>query len=676
MRVRQTARSGNGRQPPSRNMRSQRGSPFYTRRLIRLDALRILPGYSGLSPRRLRSGLHDQGRRLLNTDLVFVLILLAAAIAMFVRSRPRMDVVALLMIAALPFTGTVTVGEAIAGFSDPNIVLIALLFVLGEGLVRTGVARRLGDWINVKAGGSEVRLVVLLMASVAIVGSVMSSTAIVAIFIPVVLRICKNTGMAPSKLMMPLSFAALISGMMTLVATTPNLVVNAELVRQGEAGFDFFTITPFGIAILVLGILYMLIARRWLPDTADGASSGRRRPTFREWIDRYNLAERELRVRIRADSPLVGKSRQDVDLRAEGLVLLAIERTSGRRRVLVRPTRSTELFANDVLLLDVRTNQVEVERLAEEYRVELLPLGATHRYLTDRSQDLGMIEAIVPAESSLLGKTVLQARMRDESGLTVIGLRRGREVIGPELLEEKLRVGDTLLLTGFWEDIRQLQHEGSDLVPLNMPAELEDVLPAHDRAPQALVILALVVVLMVTGVVPNVHAVLIGVLLMGVFRCIDIASAYRSINWQSLVLIVGMMPFSLALQRTGGVDLAADALLGLLGDGSPRLILALIFIVTAGLGMFISNTATAILMAPVALAIASYLGASPYPFAMIVALAASTAFMTPVSSPVNTLVVGPGNYRFADFIRMGVPFSLIAMVASVILVPILLPIYG
>jgi di/tricarboxylate transporter len=170
--------------------------------------------------------------------------------------------------------------------------------------------------------------------------------------------------------------------------------------------------------------------------------------------------------------------------------------------------------------------------------------------------------------------------------------------------------------------------------------------------------------------------VLIGVLLLGFFRCIDIASAYRAINWQSLVLIVGMMPFSLALQRTGGVDLAAEALLGLVGDGAPRVILALIFIITAVLGMFISNTATAILMAPVALAVASYLGASPYPFAMIVALAASTAFMTPVSSPVNTLVVGPGNYRFGDFLRMGVPFSIIAMIASVILVPILLPFYG
>ncbi len=181
-------------------------------------------------------------------DLAVVLVLLAAAVAMFVLNRPRMDVVALIMIVALPLTGVITMNEAIAGFSDSNVVLIAVLFVIGEGLVRTGVARRLGDWINAKAGDSETRLLVLLMAAVAGLGAVMSSTAVVAIFLPVVLRICQNTGMAPGRLMMPLSFAALISGMLTLVATAPNLVVNAELVRQGEAGFHFFSVTPFGAA--------------------------------------------------------------------------------------------------------------------------------------------------------------------------------------------------------------------------------------------------------------------------------------------------------------------------------------------------------------------------------------------------------------------------------------------
>jgi di/tricarboxylate transporter len=609
----------------------------------------------------------------MTVELALVLALLGAAVVMFVMNRPRMDVVALLMIAALPLTGVVTVGEAIAGFADPNIVLIAVLFVLGEGLVRTGVARRLGDWINSQAGGSEVKLVALLMVAVAGLGSLMSSTAIVAIFIPVVLRICRNTGTAPSRLMMPMSFAALISGMMTLVATAPNLVVNAELVRQGEAGFGFFTVTPFGIAVLILGVLYMLVARRWLPDHAEDEAAARQRPTFRLWIERYALAERQVRVRIMPNSRLIGRRLEQVDLRDSGVNLLAIERQMGRRKRIVRPARTTELMAQDVLLLDVRAAEVEIDKLIQEHGVERLPLGATHRYLIDSAQELGMVEAIVPAESSLIGKTVLQARMRSESGLTVVGLRRGQAVIGEELLDEKLRVGDTLLLIGFWSNIRRLQRETGELVVLDLPAELDDVLPAHDRAPQALAILALVVVLMVSGVVANVHAVLLGCLLLGLFGCVDMASAYRSINWQSLVLIVGMMPFSIALQRTGGVDLAAEGLLELIGDGSPRVALAAIFVITAVLGMFISNTATAILMAPVALAVAGDLGASPYPFAMIVALAASTAFMTPVSSPVNTLVVGPGNYRFADFIRIGVPFSLITLVTCVLLVPVLLP---
>lgn len=606
-------------------------------------------------------------------ELALVLMLLASAIVMFVIDRPRMDVVALLMMAGLPLTGTVTVGEAIAGFADPNIVLIAVLFVLGEGLVRTGVARRLGDWINAQAGGSEVKLVSLLMVAVAGLGSLMSSTAIVAIFIPVVLRICRNTGTAPSRLMMPMSFAALISGMMTLIATAPNLVVNAELVRQGYAGFGFFAVTPFGLVVLLLGVGYMLWARRWLPEHAEEQAAARRRPTFRLWIERYGLAGRQLRGRIEPHSKLIGRRLEQINLRSAGINLIAIERQMGRHRRLLRPARTTELLAGDILLLDVRLAETEAEGLAREYGVERLRLGGTHRHLVDSAQDLGMVEAIVPAESSLLGKTVLEARLRTDSGLTVIGLRRGREVIGDTLLDEQLRVGDTLLLVGFWSDIQRLRRDTGELVVLDLPAELDEVLPAHGRAPQALAILALVVVLMVTGVVANVHAVLIGCLLLGLCRCVDMASAYRSINWQTLVLIVGMIPFSLALQRTGGVDLAAYGLLGLVGDGSPRLALAAIFVITAVLGMFISNTATAILMAPVALAVAADLGASPYPFAMTVALAASTAFMTPVSSPVNTLVVGPGNYRFGDFVKIGVPFSLVTLVVCVMLVPVLLP---
>ena len=609
----------------------------------------------------------------MTSSLGAILLLLVAAIVMFVLNRPRMDAVALIMMAAMPFTGVVTVNETLAGFADPNSVLIAALFVIGEGLVRTGVARRLGDWLNARAGSSPTRLLVLLMLVVGGLGSFMSSTAVVAIFIPVVLRICQNTGTPPRQLMMPLSVAALISGMMTLVATTPNLVVNAELMRQGAGGFHFFSFTPFGLPLLILGIGYMLFARRLLaggPETA----VARPRVSLRDWIDQYGLAEREYRVRVSPESPLIGKKLEELSLRDSGINILAIERGGRFSTEVLRPSAQTALQTYDVLLIDVVASHVEIDELRHRFHLRRMPLS-DGAYFLDKSQEIGMVEAMLPPESPLIGQSILKSRVRATYGLTVIGLRRGQKIFGQGLLEEKLTVGDTLLLIGFWGDIRELQRNASDLIVLTQPAEMQEVLPAAKRAPQAVLILALTVGLMVSGLVPNVHAALIGCLLMGLFRCVDMSSAYRSVSWKSLILIVGMLPFSLALQRTGGVDLAADAVLALTGNAAPRTVLAILFVITAVLGLFISNTATAVLMAPVALAVAKDLGASPYPFAMIVALAASAAFMTPISSPVNTLVVGPGNYTFGDFVKVGVPFTIVVMMVSLLLVPWLLPLH-
>jgi di/tricarboxylate transporter len=471
-----------------------------------------------------------------NWPLIWVLLLLVSAIVMFVSNKPGMDVVALLMITALPFTGVLTMQETLAGFSDPNIVLIAFLFVLGDGLVRTGIARRLGDW-----------------------------------------------------------------------------------------------------------------------------------------IEKYQLATREKRVRVMPGSDLIGKCLAELHLRDEGVNLLAVERVRERRRSLLRPTRTFCPEVGDILFLDVVLDPEACADLIRKHGVEELPLDPENSYFTDLSQDIGMSEAIIPVDSSLVGRSVGDSRIRSESGLTVIGLRRASEAIKDDFLAEKLQVGDTILVTGFWKDIQRMQRNNKQIVLPDLPAEFEDVLPAANKGPVALGIFEFVVLLMITGVLPNVHAVLIGCLLMGLFGILTMTSAYRAVSWKSLVLIVGMLPFSLALQRTGGIDMAAENILGVIGEGSPRLALAVIFMVTAVLGLFISNTATAVLMAPEALAIAQDLGASPYPFAMVVMLAATSAFMTPVSSPVNTLVVSPGNYRFGDFVRVGVPFTLIVMIVAVIMVPILLP---
>ena len=608
----------------------------------------------------------------MTVELGIVLALLAAAVAMFAIGRPRMDAVALIMIAALPLTGIVTVEEAVAGFSDPNILLIAALFVIGEGLVRTGVAQRLGDWLVARAGRSEARLIALLMLIVAGIGSFMSSTGVVAIFIPIVLRVARNADIAPGRLMMPLSMAALISGMMTLVATAPNLVVNAELARRGFDGFNFFSFTPFGIPILALAILYMLFAPRGRARGRAGPGAGRPRPRLADWIAEYGLADREHRLRVPERSPLVGRTLADLDLRAtSGVSIIAIERLNPFASRFVRPAASTVLQAGDVLFIDLVEPAIDIDGVVRRFGLERLPMSGA--YFSDRSQDIGMAQLMVPAASRLIGRTVVEARFRTAYDLAVVGLKRGALAQAGPLRDEKLGVGDTLLVVGPWKAIRRLQSDWKDLVVLDLPAELEEVVPEPARAPQAVLSLAVAVALMATGAVPNFQAALIGCLLMGLLGCIDLTSAYRSIHWQTIVLIVGMLPFSIALQKTGGVDLAAGALLAFGGSASPHVVLAALFAATAGLSLFISNTATAVLMAPIAMATAEALGASPYPFAMIVALAASAAFMTPVSSPVNTLVVGPGNYRFQDFVRIGVPFAAVAMAASVLLVPVLLP---
>lgn len=605
-------------------------------------------------------------------ELTVVLVFLAAAIAMFALNRPRMDAVALIMLVGLPFTGALSMNEALAGFSDANIVLIAALFVIGDGLVRTGVARRLGDWLIARAGRSEVRLIALLMLVVCGLGATMSSTAVTAIFIPVALRVAQTTGVMSSRLMMPLSVAALISGMTTLVATAPNLVVNSELERHGAQGFHFFSFTPFGLPILVLGVLYMLFARRWLTGAKQSEAEAPSRPSLADWIKEYGLAEREYRLRVSENSPLAGKTLEELNLRGESRAsVVAIERNRKLSRQVLRPTAKTELKAEDVLLIDLFGPGGKIAAIRERYALEEMPLSGA--YFSDRSQEIGMAEALLLPNSELIGETVVQARFRTRFGLTVIGLKRGVSALGQDLLGEPLKLGDTLLLIGPWKDVERLQSDGKDLVILNLPAEQDDVLPVPGKALQAVLCLLLVVALMVSGLVPNVQAALLGCLLMGALGCVDLASAYRAIDWKTIVLIVGMLPFSTALQRTGGVDLAADGLRALTSGAGTHAVLATLFAITALLGMFISNTATAVLMAPVAITVAKELHASPYPFAMIVALAASTAFMTPVSSPVNTLVVTPGNYRFGDFVRVGVPFSLIVMVVCVLLVPWLLP---
>ncbi|MFZ6047833.1 SLC13 family permease [Pseudomonas sp. CR3202] len=608
----------------------------------------------------------------MNHQLLWVLALLLAAVTLFVLNKPRMDVVALLVLVALPLIGVLDIQQSLAGFSDPSVVLIAALFVIGDGLVRTGIAYRLGDWLVARAGSSETRLLVLLMLAAAGLGSVMSSTGVVAIFIPVALGVAARLKIAPARLMMPLAFAGLISGMLSLVATAPNLVVHSELRRAGLEGFGFFSLTPVGLAVLALGVVYMLLTRHWLTPRGNDDSAAVPRLTLADLATAYQLNERERRLKVRADSPLVQQALNELELRKQyGINVIAVERQRRFRTLLLMATGNTLLEPGDVLLVDLASPAIGLLGAYQELGLEPLPLPAS--YYSLHAHQLGLAEVALPPESKLPGKTIQELGFRSRHKLNVVGLRRDGRALEGVLVDEKLKASDMLLVAGEWKCIHQLQGQGRDFLVLSLPAEVDEVAPTARKAPYALLSLAVMIVLMVSGLVPNVMAALIGCLLMGAFRCIDLDSAYRAIHWPTLILIVGMLPFAHALQQTGGIDLAVKGLVAVLGNAGPYAMLASLFIVTALIGLFISNTATAVLMAPVAIATAQQLGMSPYPFAMIVALAASAAFMTPISSPVNTLVVGPGQYRFGDFVKVGVPFTILVMIVSVFLVPLVFP---
>ena len=614
----------------------------------------------------------------MNLETAWVLALLAGCVLCFMLGRPRMDAVALTALVALVLGGTLTVPEALAGFSDPAVILIATFFVIGEGLSRTGVAVRVSDWLVVRAGRSEARLLVLLMAAVAGLGSLMSSTAVVALFVPVVLRIAARMRAAPGRLMMPLAFAGLLSGTLTLVGTPPNLVVQAELERRGHAGLGFFDFTPIGLVLLAAGIVYMLVARAGLAEREPAESdAGRGRRRLRELAERYGLVNRTRRLQVRPDSPLVGRTLGEMQLRTRhGANVVAIERTrAGRGPATLTTSAQREILAGDTLLVDFvpAADGAGDEPDAFAARMKLDARPFRHGYFADLSREIGLAELLVAPDSAAIGRTVSELALRSRLGLNVIGLRRGGRLHDENTLHTRLRMGDTLLVAGPWKAIRALQSAAHDFMVLTLPVEIDSVAPAARRAPQALLALAVTIGLMVSGAVPAVVAGLVGCLLLGLLRCIDLDSAYRAIHWQSLVLIVGMLPFATALQKTGGIDLLVAALIGVTGEASPRAVLTALFVLTAVVGLFVSNTATAVLMAPIGLALAEQIGASPYPFAMTVALGASAAFMTPVSSPVNTLVLGPGRYRFVDFVRIGVPFTLLYGLICIALLPLLFP---
>lgn len=614
-------------------------------------------------------------------EIGLVFATLVAAIVLFATDRLRMDVVALMALLVLALTGVLTPSEALAGFADPVVIMIAGLFVVGDGLFQTGVAERIGRLPARLAGDSQVRLIIAVMVIVAMLSGFMSSTGTVAVMLPAVMGLAWQRGISPSRLLIPLATGSLLGGMLTMIGTPPNLIVSAQLESAGREPFGFFTFTPVGLVMLVVGVGFMaLFGRKLLPDRKGPARADRASTSLAELADTYGLPETLHRVRIPDTSHLAGVTLGNAAIRSRHGVTIVDIRSRGSESARSGPRSEadplearpvmpdTPLGAGDLLWV-----QATPERAAAFTEAEGLELIAPESGKDLLPPDIGLVEVLLTPRSRLIGQSLSQVGFRSKYRVTVLGVRRLGEPIRDDVSTTTLRFGDTLLVKGPWRNIRLLRNEHRDFVVAGEPRELADALRPLDKSPVALTVALGMMVLMTLGITAPVVAVMLAAVLMVLTGCVGTEDAYRSVNWESVVLIAAVLPMATALQKTGAMSLLVDALGGTLDGRGPVIMLAVLFILTSALSQVISNTATAVLLAPLGYQLATGAGLAPEPFMMGIAVAASTAFATPVASPVNVLVLGPGGYRFGDFFRVGVALQILILAATLLVVPLLFP---
>jgi di/tricarboxylate transporter len=612
----------------------------------------------------------------MTTEIVFVLCVLLSLIVLFVIDRIRIDLVAILGLLALMFGGILTPSEAVAGFGDTTVVLIASLMIVGDGLFQTGVAAWIGNKLSQIAGRSEPRILVILMTAVAVLSAFISSTGTVAIMLPVAVSLAQRAGISPSRLLLPLAYAALIGGMLTLIGTPPNLIAAEALTAAGRPPLGFFSFTPVGLTVLLTVTLTLVVLRHWLlPVRAITVTDEKKAPTLAELAAEYRLTKGLAQVRVLADSPLAGRTLAETRLRSRyGITVVGIRRWPESRSEPGLPravTAATRILAGD--LLDVIGEREALELFCRQERAVIQSLSSQLPF----GPDLHVIEVALTPRSRFEGQTIATAELRQLFGVTVLGVRRLGQPFSGDLAHEPLRFGDTLLVAGApaqLEAIVRSQQTFGDLAIVAFPRDMvASDQPFSQRAWVAIAIMGVMLITMATGWFPIVTIALTAAVAMVLGGCVSLKDVYQRLNWESLVLIAAMLPMATALTKTGGATLIAEQLVAALGNFSPLAILAGIFIVTSLLSQFISNTATAVLIMPIALGVSEQLGLVPEPLLITAAIAASTAFATPVASPVNTLVLAPGGYRFIDYMRAGILLQVLVLVICLVVVPILFP---
>ena len=618
--------------------------------------------------------------------MIATLIILLVSAILFVSGKVRSDLVALCALLALLLCQILTPSEALSGFSNTTVIMMIGLFIVGGGIFQTGLAKMIGSKVMTLAGNSELRLFLLVMTVTSAIGMFVSNTGTVALMLPIVVSMAAAAGSSPRRLLMPLAFASSMGGMMTLIGTPPNLIVSDTLQNAGYEPLGFFSFLPVGLLTLVVGVLYLLPATRMLAPKDKSKENRKSGKSLKDLVSEYGVTDNLFRVHIKDNaSKAIGSTVVDLNIYREyGINVLELRRSTGQNRFVRTVNQQLAspdltLRQNDVLYLSGDPEMIE--KFASDYSLRLLD---RHTDEIDGSSsnasmdffDIGVAEILIMPTSSMINRTVIEAGFRSKFSVNVLGIRRKKEYILNDLGGQKIHEGDVLLVQGAWKDIARMKNESSNWVVLGEPLQEAAKVTLDHKAPVAAAIMIAMIVMMVVESIPvaPVTSVLLAAVLMVVTGCVrSVEAAYKTINWQTIVLFAAMLPMSIALEKTGVSEMISGTIVTGLGGSGPRLLLAGIYAVTSVMTIFISNTVTAVLMAPIALQCAVQIGVSPVPFMFAVTVAASMCFASPFSTPPNALVMSAGQYTFMDYVKVGLPLQILMGVVMVFALPLLFP---
>jgi di/tricarboxylate transporter len=589
-------------------------------------------------------------------------LIIAVTVVLFVWNRIPVVIVAMGVAVSLWATGVLSLADAMAGLGDPAVVFIASLFIVSAGLERTGVTAWAGQQLIARAGeDSRARLLTLTGLLVAGLTALISVNGAVAALLPVVVIIAVRLRRPTSQLLMPLVFSAHAGSLLALTGTPVNVLVSNASVDAGLGRFGFFEFTLVGVPLLA-GTLAIIVffGERLLPKRNGPSMPADFSRHAHTLVEQYGLASGLFQLRIRASSPLIGGAPAEVDLAGyEGLQLIGVQAEDAS------PLQRTELREGDILLVrgDAEVAGSLASHLHLAFREE--EKGGTADVLFNRNS--GLAEVMIPPRSALIGQSAFEGMVTESGDLMIVAIRRQDQVLREPT---RLQSGDTLLLQGTWKAL-DVHLSDPDVLVVNSPDVVRrQAVPLGSGAKQAVFILMAMVILLATGLVPPVIAGLLAAAALVLSGVITVEQSYRAIDWTTVILVGAMMPLSTAMEQTGAARLMAEALVALVGDAGPLALLAGLFVLTAVMGQLISNTATALIVIPIGVAAAESVGISPRPVLMSIAVAAAGAFLTPIATPTNLMVMGPGGYAFSDYWKLGLPLLIWFFVVSVFLVPL------